>query len=111
LAFRPLLFVSSLYPYSRGAHSIIEQAAYLNGYRCKALSNCALVPFFSGIGAPKIESLMSKKDEHYSDEETARRYEATLKRVLSTPPKLRTAKGEKANPPKKRGRPQKDKLE
>jgi hypothetical protein len=54
---------------------------------------------------------MSKKDEHYSDEETARRYEATLKRVLSTPPKHRTAKGEKANPPKKRGRPQKDKLE
>jgi hypothetical protein len=41
----------------------------------------------------------------YSDEEIARRYEATLKRVLSTPPQHRTAKGDKANPPKKRGRP------
>ena len=27
--------------------------------------------------------------------------------VLTTPPKHRTAKGEKANPPKKRGRPKK----
>jgi hypothetical protein len=47
------------------------------------------------------------KEDQYSDEETARRYEATLKRVLSTPPKHRTSKGEKANPPKKRGRPKK----
>jgi hypothetical protein len=56
---------------------------------------------------------MRKKDstETMSDQEIARRYEATLKRVLSTPPEHRTAKGEKANPPKKRGRPQKDKLE
>jgi len=44
----------------------------------------------------------------YSDEEIARRYEATLKRVLTTPPKHRTAKGGKANPPKKRGRPPKN---
>jgi hypothetical protein len=48
-----------------------------------------------------------KSDNQYSDEETARRYEATLKRVLTTPPKHRTAKGDKANPPKKRGRPAK----
>jgi hypothetical protein len=48
-----------------------------------------------------------KSPETYSDEETARRYEATLKRVLNTPPQHRAAKGEKANPPKKRGRPKK----
>jgi hypothetical protein len=47
--------------------------------------------------------------DQYSDEEIARRYEATLKRVLTTPPKHRTAKGEKANPPKKRGRPKREK--
>jgi len=49
---------------------------------------------------------MRKKDstEAMSDHEIARRYEATLKRVLTTPPKHRTAKGEKASPPKKRGR-------
>jgi hypothetical protein len=34
------------------------------------------------------------------------RREAMLKRMLSTPPQHRTAKGEKANPPK-RGRPKK----
>jgi hypothetical protein len=48
-----------------------------------------------------------KSDDQYSDEEIARRYDATLKRVLTTPPKHRMAKGEKANPPKKRGRPKK----
>jgi hypothetical protein len=52
---------------------------------------------------------MNKKLEvaGFSDEEIARRYEATLKRVLTTPPQHRTAKGDKANPPKKRGRPKK----
>ncbi len=56
------------------------------------------------------KSDVKKKDnqEEYSEEETARRYDATLKRVLSTPPKHRTAKDEKANPPKKRGRPKKE---
>jgi hypothetical protein len=49
----------------------------------------------------------SDKDQ-FTDEEIARRYEATLKRVLSTPPKHKTATGEKANPPKKRGRPKKE---
>jgi hypothetical protein len=49
-------------------------------------------------------------DNSYSDEEVARRYEATLKRVLTTPPKHRTGKGEKANPPKKLGRPKKEKV-
>jgi hypothetical protein len=48
-----------------------------------------------------------KNEEVYGPEEIARRYEATLKRVLSTPPKHRTAKGEKASPPKKHGRPKK----
>lgn len=52
---------------------------------------------------------MGEKDQKFSDEEIARRYEATLKRVLTTPPQHRTAKGEKANPPKKRGRPEKKK--
>jgi hypothetical protein len=41
----------------------------------------------------------------YSEEETIERREAMLKRMLSTPPKHRTAKGEKTNLPKKRGRP------
>ena len=45
----------------------------------------------------------------YTDEETIARREAMLKRMLSTPPKHRTAKDEKANPPKKRGRPLKSK--
>jgi hypothetical protein len=53
-----------------------------------------------------IESPVNKKDQSkkYSPQEIARRYEATLKRVLTTPPHHRTAKDEKANPPKKRGR-------
>jgi hypothetical protein len=45
--------------------------------------------------------------QDFTEEEIARRYEATLKRVLSTPAKHRTAKGDKANLPKKRGRPKK----
>jgi hypothetical protein len=53
----------------------------------KALSNCALVPFFSGIGAPKIECLMSKKDEQYSDEEIARRRDEVIRRMATTPPR------------------------
>jgi hypothetical protein len=47
-------------------------------------------------------------DSDYSEEETIARREAMLKRMLSTPPQHRTAKGEKANPPKKRGRPKKE---
>jgi hypothetical protein len=53
---------------------------------------------------------MTKNKEVYSDEEISRRYEATLKSVLATPPQHKTAKGEKANPPKKRGRPKKEKV-
>ena len=45
----------------------------------------------------------------YTEEETIARREAMLKRMLATPPQHRTAKGDKANPPKKRGRPKKDK--
>jgi hypothetical protein len=53
---------------------------------------------------------MSKdsSSDQYTEEETIARREAMLKRMLATPPKHRTAKGEKANPPKKRGRPKKD---
>jgi hypothetical protein len=49
-----------------------------------------------------------RNEEQFTEEEIARRYKATLKRVLTTPPKHRTAKGDKANPPKKRGRPKKE---
>jgi hypothetical protein len=48
-------------------------------------------------------------DDQYTEEETIARREAMLKRMLSMPPKHRAAKGEKANPPKKRGRPFKKK--
>jgi hypothetical protein len=60
--------------------------------------------------------LGKKSDDHYSEEETKARAEATLKRMLATPPKphsemklgKRKAKAStKANPPKKRGRPRK----
>jgi hypothetical protein len=44
-------------------------------------------------------------DEQYGEEETIARREAMLKRMLSTPPQHRTAKDDKANQPKKRGRP------
>jgi hypothetical protein len=43
----------------------------------------------------------------YTEEETVARREAMLKRMFSTPPQHRAAKGEKANPQKKRGRPAK----
>jgi hypothetical protein len=46
-----------------------------------------------------------KSDVEYTEEETIARREAMLKRMLSTPPQHRAAKGEKASPPKKRGRP------
>jgi hypothetical protein len=49
-----------------------------------------------------------KERSEFSEEEIARRYEATLKLVLTTPPKHRTTKGDKASPPKKRGRPKRD---
>jgi len=48
------------------------------------------------------------KNDQFSEEETIARREAMLKRMLSTPPQHRTAKGEKASPPKKRGRPTKE---
>jgi hypothetical protein len=47
----------------------------------------------------------NKADEQYTEEETVARREAMLKRMLSTPPQHRMAKGDKANLPKKRGRP------
>jgi hypothetical protein len=46
--------------------------------------------------------------EWYTEKETMARREAMLKRMFSTPAQHRTAKGEKANPPKKRGRPPKN---
>jgi hypothetical protein len=63
------------------------------------------------LAAMRATPMKSRKIEpqigadQFSDEEIARRYEATLKRVLATPPKHRTTKGEKENPPKTRGRP------
>ena len=53
--------------------------------------------------------LMSKADNRdaYSDEETIARREALLRLMLSTPPRHKTAKVQKANQPKKRGRPSK----
>jgi hypothetical protein len=55
--------------------------------------------------------LMAKpSDDHFTEEETIARREAMLKRMLSTPPQHRTAKGEKANPPKKRGRPKRQNI-
>jgi len=48
---------------------------------------------------------MGKKDvNEFTDKETARREDAVLKRVLSTPPKHKTAKDDATNTPKKRGR-------
>jgi hypothetical protein len=47
---------------------------------------------------------MGKKDvNEFTDKETARREDAA-QRVLSTPPKHKTAKDDAANTPKKRGR-------
>jgi hypothetical protein len=66
--------------------------------------------FLSSIsGALLVILAMAKTpdSERYTEEETIMRREAMLKRMLSTPPKHRTAKGEKVNPPKKRGRPKK----
>jgi hypothetical protein len=49
-----------------------------------------------------------KSDDQFTEEETIERREAMLKRMLSTPPQHRTAKGDKASPLKKRGRPKKE---
>ena len=61
------------------------------------------------VMALRQRSVMGDKKSavEYSEEETVARREAMLKRMFSTPPQHRTAKGEKANPPKKRGRPKK----
>jgi hypothetical protein len=56
------------------------------------------------MGNPKTDNC----PDTYSDEETIARREAMLKRMLSTPPQHRSAKGDKTNPPKKRGRPKKE---
>lgn len=57
--------------------------------------------------APRRFEAVAPESDQYTEEETIARREAMLKRMLSTPPQHRTAKGEKANPPKKRGRPKK----
>ena len=47
--------------------------------------------------------------DQFSDEEAQRRYQATLKRVLSTQPQPKPKKpGDAEFPPKKRGRPAKE---
>jgi hypothetical protein len=50
---------------------------------------------------------IKRSDDQFSEEEIIARREAMLKRMLSTPPQHRTAKGDKESPPKKRGRPKK----
>jgi hypothetical protein len=55
----------------------------------------------------RLEAVAPESDQ-YTEEETIARREAMLKRMLSTPPQHRAAKGAKANPTKKRGRPKKD---
>jgi hypothetical protein len=59
-----------------------------------------------------------KADDQFTDEETTRRRDAVIKHMLNTPPKRhsemkigkREAKASKdTNPPKKRGRPKKEK--
>jgi len=47
------------------------------------------------------------RDDQYSDEEAACRYQATLRKVIATPPDHR-AKPKPGASPKKRGRPRKD---
>jgi hypothetical protein len=44
-------------------------------------------------------------EDNFSAEEAARRYEATLKNVLASPPQPKPKKTGDASPPKKRGRP------
>jgi len=50
---------------------------------------------------------MADDQSHYSEEETVRRREAALKRMLNTPPKLHKPKAESAGERPKRGRPKK----
>ncbi len=47
----------------------------------------------------------STPDDSYNDEETTRRSEAALKRLLNTPPQPRVKPKAKAGESKKRGRP------
>jgi hypothetical protein len=55
-----------------------------------------------------VSFLMPKQsDDHFSDEEIARRYQATLKSVLAMPPQPKPKKASETSPPKKRGRPAK----
>lgn len=50
---------------------------------------------------------MSDKEHQLTDEEIARRFQATLKSVLAAPPHPKPRKADDASPPKKRGRPAK----
>jgi hypothetical protein len=52
---------------------------------------------------------MGKSDTELSEREIERRSDATLRRLLATPPQPKTKGADKANPPKKRGRPAKTK--
>jgi hypothetical protein len=53
--------------------------------------------------------MREKETDQLSEAETIARREAAIKRMLATPPQHhRPVKDNEANPPKKRGRPKKD---
>ncbi len=94
---------SAIWKISKSFRSTEAQAVIDSPSDAKNFLRCILS---GGVAMPDAQG---KNEEDYSAEEIARRYEDTLKRVLTTPPQHRTARGDKANPPKKRGRPTKDK--
>jgi len=50
---------------------------------------------------------MTKPPQQRSEDETARREDATLNRLLAMPPQPKTKKNANVSPPKRRGRPKK----
>ena len=76
-----------------------------------AAKNSISSSIFGFLLSPSMIQSLRMKQAHESDElddkEIARRYQATLKSVLATPPQPKPKKAGDANPPKKRGRPAK----
>lgn len=54
-------------------------------------------------------SVMTTKPPELDKTEIEKRSEETLKRLLAMPPQPKTKTSDNANPPKKRGRPKKEK--